>query len=308
MKARLLQLWSRLSTSYWFVPGLITVAAAALAVALVRGDAAAQARGIAGLDRFELTGPEGARALLSTIAASAITVAALVFSITMVVLNTAAAQCSRPRAGSDIPGGLAVVNPRRLAMPSARGHPHPSVPELPRAHRSHQGKLRRGGSVGGFRWRPGKRRAGGSGGFGGGVGGPGGSGGAPGPGLGGLRGGFGDLRGEPPGAFFGRAPVARGPAASIGSVTSAPSNRTASAAATAHVREEIQQHDREQLDRHERHHTAEDLVQRDVRRRHALQVEHRHDGVGAVNHRVEHATPMPRCVEEHRQYKTVNHD
>lgn len=92
MKARLLQLWSRLSTSYWFVPGLITVAAAALAVALVRGDAAAQARGIAGLDRFELTGPEGARALLSTIAASAITVAALVFSITMVVLNTAAAQ------------------------------------------------------------------------------------------------------------------------------------------------------------------------------------------------------------------------
>jgi uncharacterized membrane protein len=92
MKARLLQLWSRLRKSYWFVPGLISFAAAALAVALVWGDAEVQARGVAGLDRFELTGPEGARALLSTIAASAITVAALVFSITMVVLNMASAQ------------------------------------------------------------------------------------------------------------------------------------------------------------------------------------------------------------------------
>ncbi len=70
------------------MPSLITVAA----LALVAGDAAAQARAIAGLHRFELTGPEGARALLSTIASSAITVAALVFSITMVVLNMASAQ------------------------------------------------------------------------------------------------------------------------------------------------------------------------------------------------------------------------
>jgi uncharacterized membrane protein len=92
MKARLLQLWSRLRKSYWFVPGIITVAAVALAVGLVSGDVAVQARAIAGLDRFELTGPEGARALLSTIASSAITVAALVFSITMVVLNMASAQ------------------------------------------------------------------------------------------------------------------------------------------------------------------------------------------------------------------------
>jgi uncharacterized membrane protein len=92
MKARLLQLWSRLRKSYWFAPSLIALAAAALAAGLVSGDVAVQTRSIAGLDRFELTGPEGARALLSTIASSAITVAALVFSITMVVLNMASAQ------------------------------------------------------------------------------------------------------------------------------------------------------------------------------------------------------------------------
>ncbi len=92
MKARILQRWARVRTSYWFVPGLLVAAASALAAALIAGDAAVQTRGIAGLDRIDLTGPEGARALLSTIAGSAITVAALVFSITMVVLSTASAQ------------------------------------------------------------------------------------------------------------------------------------------------------------------------------------------------------------------------
>ncbi len=92
MKARLLQLWMGLRTSYWFVPGLLAVAALALAMGLVSGDTVAQTRGTSVLGRFYLTGPEGARALLSTIAASAITVAALVFSITMVVLNMASAQ------------------------------------------------------------------------------------------------------------------------------------------------------------------------------------------------------------------------
>jgi uncharacterized membrane protein len=92
MSARVQRVWVRLRTSYWFVPGLLVGAAAALAAALISGDAAVQARGIAGLDRIDLTGPEGARILLSTIAGSAITVAALVFSITMVVLSTASAQ------------------------------------------------------------------------------------------------------------------------------------------------------------------------------------------------------------------------
>jgi len=92
MKARLVQLWFRLRTSYWFVPGVLAGAAAALAAVLISGDAAVQVREIGWLGRFAITGPEGARTLLSTIASAAITVAALVFSITMVVLNMASAQ------------------------------------------------------------------------------------------------------------------------------------------------------------------------------------------------------------------------
>lgn len=92
MGPRLAYLWAQLRASYWFVPGLLSAAAALLAAALIWIDAAGPARGIAGLQRFDLTGPEGARALLSTIAGSAITVAGLVFSITMVVLNTASSQ------------------------------------------------------------------------------------------------------------------------------------------------------------------------------------------------------------------------
>src|SRR5438067_4235786 len=46
----------------------------------------------------------------------------------------------------------------------------------------------------------------------------------------------------------------------------------------ADLREDVKQHEREDLDAHERHHAGEDLVQRHVRRRYALQVErgHRH--------------------------------
>ncbi|MCZ7563462.1 MAG: DUF2254 domain-containing protein [Burkholderiales bacterium] len=92
MGPRLAYIWGQLRASYWFVPGLLSIGAAALAAALIWTDAAGPARGAAGLQRFDLTGPEGARALLSTIAGSAITVAGLVFSITMVVLNTASSQ------------------------------------------------------------------------------------------------------------------------------------------------------------------------------------------------------------------------
>lgn len=92
MKTKLAHFWFRLHTSYWFVPGVLAVSAAALAAMLISGDAAVQAREVRWLGRFAITGPEGARALLSTIASAAITVAALVFSITLVVLNMASAQ------------------------------------------------------------------------------------------------------------------------------------------------------------------------------------------------------------------------
>lgn len=92
MKTYLLRLWLGLRTSYWFIPGALAAIAAALAVALIATDVVIQGRELSGLGRFATVGPEGARTLLSTIASAAITVAALVFSITMVVLNMASAQ------------------------------------------------------------------------------------------------------------------------------------------------------------------------------------------------------------------------
>jgi uncharacterized membrane protein len=92
MTTSVLRLWLWLRTSYWFVPGLLAGIAAVLAAALIAIDVAVQARGLTGLGRFALVGPDGARTLLSTIGSAAITVAALVFSITMVVLNMASAQ------------------------------------------------------------------------------------------------------------------------------------------------------------------------------------------------------------------------
>ncbi|MBK6761924.1 MAG: DUF2254 domain-containing protein [Micrococcales bacterium] len=84
----------KLRTSYWLVPALCLIAAVLLSSVLVAVDEGLQRRGaqwaFAG-------GPESARSLLSTIATSMMTLTALVFSITMVVLQLAGSQFS-PRA------------------------------------------------------------------------------------------------------------------------------------------------------------------------------------------------------------------
>ncbi|MFN2238303.1 MAG: DUF2254 domain-containing protein [Thermoanaerobaculia bacterium] len=92
MKARLLTWAENLRQSFWVVPGSMTVAAALLAF------------GTSWLDRKHLeevnsefwwlftAGPDGARTLLSTIAGSTITVAGVVFSITIVALSLASQQ------------------------------------------------------------------------------------------------------------------------------------------------------------------------------------------------------------------------
>ncbi len=77
---------------FWFVPTLFAIAAAALGVALPRLDGALQqARNLPFLFGG---GPEGARALLSAIISSMITFTALVFSITIVVLQLTSSQFS----------------------------------------------------------------------------------------------------------------------------------------------------------------------------------------------------------------------
>lgn len=90
VRTRLLTLWDRLRTSYWFVPALLVLAGALLALAATAldhrfGDATQ------GLRLFAAT-PEGARAMLSTLAGAQINLAGLTFSITIVALTVASQQ------------------------------------------------------------------------------------------------------------------------------------------------------------------------------------------------------------------------
>lgn len=89
---RLRAFWGYLRGTYWAVPSAMAVAAIALSVTMIRLDEATTS-GL--LDRWSWVfagGPEGARAVLSTIAASMITVAGVTFSITIVALTLASQQ------------------------------------------------------------------------------------------------------------------------------------------------------------------------------------------------------------------------
>jgi uncharacterized membrane protein len=89
---RLVAIWGEVRGSYWFVPALMTLGASLLALALTALDAALGDEAIAGLAWVYGGGPEGARALLSTVAGSVITVAGTTFSITIAALTLASSQ------------------------------------------------------------------------------------------------------------------------------------------------------------------------------------------------------------------------
>jgi uncharacterized membrane protein len=90
MKTRIRDAWDTLRASYWFVPSLLAVAAAALSFLTVAIDETSADRTIAG--PVLAGGPEGARTLLSTVGASMITVAGVVFSIMIVAMTLASVQ------------------------------------------------------------------------------------------------------------------------------------------------------------------------------------------------------------------------
>lgn len=92
MKARTQSWWEATHTSFWFLPTVIAVVAAALALGIVWLDRSVSLEGERLSDFFYPGGPEGAREVLSTIAGSIITVAGVVFSVTIVALTTAAGQ------------------------------------------------------------------------------------------------------------------------------------------------------------------------------------------------------------------------
>ena len=92
MKNRLLTLRDRLSASYWFIPAVMAALAFLLSLVTIELDTGIgrELRWVAGL--IYVDSPEGARAVLSTVASSMITVAGLVFSLTMVVLSLTSQQ------------------------------------------------------------------------------------------------------------------------------------------------------------------------------------------------------------------------
>lgn len=91
LTARLVDYWIRAQSSYWFIPSLLTAAAMALAVATVAVDRAVLSW-VGRVPWIAANQPEGARALLATVAGSMITVAGVTFSMTLLMVSFASAQ------------------------------------------------------------------------------------------------------------------------------------------------------------------------------------------------------------------------
>jgi uncharacterized membrane protein len=91
-RMRLAHEWSRLTNNYWFVPATMVAIAIGVSILLPWIDHVTGAGGAVIPGWIYDGGPDGARAILSTIAGSMITVAALTFSITIVGLSTASQQ------------------------------------------------------------------------------------------------------------------------------------------------------------------------------------------------------------------------
>jgi len=92
MTTRIMSWWEDLRSTYWALPGGMTVLAAIMALALVEVDSH-RSRDLADQAPWIYTGgADGARAILSAIAASTITVAGTTFSITIAALTLASSQ------------------------------------------------------------------------------------------------------------------------------------------------------------------------------------------------------------------------
>ena len=92
MKATLLSWWDRIRGSFWFLPALMSLAAVALAFAVLELDRGAAGRWLASHGFGYGGSAEGASTVLQTIASSMITIAGVVFSITLVALSLASSQ------------------------------------------------------------------------------------------------------------------------------------------------------------------------------------------------------------------------
>lgn len=89
---KLQQMWQDVRSSFWFLPGLIVLSAIALAAALIELEPRFGRTLSEGWPRLFGASAAGARSLLSTVASSMITVAGVVFSITIVALSLTSSQ------------------------------------------------------------------------------------------------------------------------------------------------------------------------------------------------------------------------
>ncbi len=91
----LLRHWSQeLRASFWFLPGAIVVGSIAVAIGIIAIDASIENGFVKDWPLVFGTGADGARGLLSAVASSMITVAGVVFSITIVALSLTSSQYS----------------------------------------------------------------------------------------------------------------------------------------------------------------------------------------------------------------------
>ncbi|MDZ4821484.1 MAG: DUF2254 domain-containing protein [Planctomycetota bacterium] len=93
MKLWLINKWESLQATYWFVPAVMVASAIGLPLAMIHVDrAVSNSDWMATLGWTFTRGPEGSRALLSTVASSMMTIASVSFSITVVALQLASSQ------------------------------------------------------------------------------------------------------------------------------------------------------------------------------------------------------------------------
>ena len=92
MKTKLFYVWRSISSNFWFIPVLMVLLAVGLSIIMQEIDKRVWIQSYPFFDLLYAGDPEGARSVLTTVASSMITVAGVVFSLTMVVLTLASSQ------------------------------------------------------------------------------------------------------------------------------------------------------------------------------------------------------------------------